>query len=235
MKLSIIIPCYNEEKTIEEIIRRIHKYSKITNKEIIVIDDGSNDRTKLILRSTTYKIDKIIFHKKNLGKGAAIKTGLKYVSGKIIIIQDADLEYHPKDYKKLIKPILSKNYLVVYGSRVLNLKNRYLVNKGFYSLSRIFFNHILTIFSNLINFQNLTDAHTCYKVFYKDIFQKIILEHDDFSFCPEITTKLSNNKIKIKEIGIYYKGRNFNEGKKISFIDGFIALYTIIKFKLKRW
>ena len=175
MKLSIIIPCYNEEKTIEEIIKRIHKYSKIRNKEIIVIDDGSNDKTKSILKNTKLHIDKIVFHKKNLGKGAAIKTGLKYVNGNIIIIQDADLEYHPKDYKKLIKPILNKNYLVVYGSRVLNVKNRYLVKKGFYSLSRIFFNHILTVFSNLINFQSLTDAHTCYKVFKKIFLKKLNL------------------------------------------------------------
>ena len=233
MKLSVIIPCYNEKRTIEKIIDKIYKFSNIKNKEIIFVDDGSTDGTREILKKLKYRIKKTIFLKKNFGKGKAIRVGLKHISGQIVLIQDADLEYHPKDYKKLIKPILNKEFLVVYGSRVLSQKNRYSFKNGFYSMFRIFFNHILTLFSNLVNFQNLTDAHTCYKVFNKSVLNRFKLEHNDFSFCPEITTKISNNKIKIKEIPIYYKGRNYKEGKKIRFIDGLIALYTIIKFKFK--
>lgn len=233
MKLSIIIPCYNEKETIKKIINKIYKFSNIKNKEIIVVDDGSTDGTRQILNKLKSKIKKKILLKNNSGKGKAIKVGLKHISGQIVLIQDADLEYHPKDYKKLIKPIINKEFQVVYGSRVLSQKSRYSIKNGFYSVFRIFFNHILTLFSNIVNSQNLTDAHTCYKVFNKRILNKIKLEHDDFSFCPEITTKISNNKIKIKEVPIYYKGRDYKEGKKIRFIDGLIAIYTIIKFKFK--
>lgn len=233
MKLSIIIPCYNEEKTIKEIIKRIFLYSKIKKKEIIIVDDGSTDGTKKILKKLKHKIIKVIYHKKNSGKGKAIQTALKHITGKIVLIQDADLEYHPKDYQKLVKPIKEKKYLVVYGSRVLFSKNRYNFKSGFYSLFRILMNHILTIFSNILNSQKLTDAHTCYKVFNVKILNNISLEHNDFSFCPELTTKISNQNIKIKELPIYYKGRNYEEGKKITFFDGIIAIYTILKFKLK--
>ncbi len=233
MKLSIIIPCYNEKETIKKIINKIYKFSNIKNKEIIVVDDGSTDGTRQILNKLKSKIKKKILLKNNSGKGKAIRVGLKHISGQIVLIQDADLEYHPKDYKKLIKPIINKEFQVVYGSRVLSQKSRYSIKNGFYSVFRIFFNHILTLFSNIVNSQNLTDAHTCYKVFNKRILNKIKLEHDDFSFCPEITTKISNNKIKIKEVPIYYKGRDYKEGKKIRFIDGLIAIYTIIKFKFK--
>ena len=233
MKLSIIIPCYNEKETIKKIINKIYKFSNIKNKEIIVVDDGSTDGTRQILNKLKSKIKKKILLKNNSGKGKAIRVGLKHISGQIVLIQDADLEYHPKDYKKLIKPIINKEFQVVYGSRVLSQKSRYSIKNGFYSVFRIFFNHILTLFSNIVNSQNLTDAHTCYKVFNKRILNKIKLEHDDFSFCPEITTKISNNKIKIKEVPIYYKGSDYKEGKKIRFIDGLIAIYTIIKFKFK--
>ncbi len=233
MKLSIIIPCYNEEKTISIMIRRIFSHSKIKNKEIIIVDDGSTDGTKKILKKIKNKLIKVIYHKKNFGKGKAIQTALKYITGQIIIIQDADLEYHPKDYQKLVKPIKENRSLVVYGSRVLSSKSRYNLNSGFYSLFRVLMNHTLTIFSNILNTQNLTDAHTCYKVFSVDILKKISLEHNDFSFCPELTTKISRQKIKIIELPISYKGRNYDEGKKITFFDGIIAIYTIIKFRFK--
>ena len=232
MKLSIIIPVYNEQNTILQILEKINNINFI-QKEIIIVDDCSNDKTIDHLKKLSKKDYKIYYHDINLGKGAAIQTGKKFITGDIVIIQDADLEYDPKDYKLLVQPIVSGKAEVVYGSRVLG-KRRYSL-KSFSSIYRIFFNHLLTIFSNVINNQNLTDAHTCYKTFSTKLFNSIDLNENGFSFCPEITTKLSNNKIKIKEIGIYYKGRNFNEGKKISFIDGFIALYTIIKFKLKRW
>ncbi len=229
-KISIIIPCFNEKKTISLIISKIHKQS-LPNKEIILVDDCSSDGTKKIIKNFKSSfVDKVIFHKKNMGKGACIKTAKKYIDGQIVIIQDADLEYDPKDYKKLIFPILRNRYKVVYGSRVLG-KKRYNL-KNFSSIYRIFFNHVLTIFSNLINKQKLTDAHTCYKVFSRDIFDKISLEENGFSFCPEVTTKISNLGVNILELPITYNGRTFEEGKKIKFKDGFQAIYALIKYRI---
>ncbi len=231
MKLSIIIPVYNEINTIEKIIKKVRKQS-IKNFEIIVVDDHSTDGTREFLKSNLkYKVQKIIYHKRNQGKGSAIITAKKYIRGNIVIIQDADLEYDPKDYKKLIKPILNKKTKVVYGTRVKK-NNRY-NSKNFISLSRIFFNHILTIFSNFINNQNLTDAHTCYKVFDAKLFKKIKLKEKDFAFCPEVTSKLSKINEKILEVPINYKGRTKSEGKKIGIIDGLRAIYVIFKYKFK--
>jgi glycosyltransferase involved in cell wall biosynthesis len=177
-KVSIIIPVYNEKNTVEKLLNKIHKLTSI-KKEIIVVDDASSDGTTLILKKNKKKITKLIYHKKNLGKGAAIKSAQKFVKGNVVIIQDADLEYDPTDYYKLLY-FINKGYKVVYGSRVIG-RNRYLL-KNFSSISRIFFNHILTIISNLLNNQRLTDAHTCYKMFASDIFLKIKLEENDFSF-----------------------------------------------------
>jgi len=199
-KISIIIPLYNEERTIIQLLEKI-KYVLKNNYEIVIVDDGSTDNSKNLLRA--YKSSeklKILYHKKNLGKGAAIKTAKKIISGTIVIIQDADLEYDPNDYLKLIKPIILKKNKVVYGSRVLE-NGRY-NNKNFTSLFRIFGNHILTLISNFFNKQKLTDAHTCYKVFDKNLFDQIILEEDDFSFCPEITTKISKLGVEIIEVPI---------------------------------
>ena len=231
MKLSIIIPAYNEEKTIEEIINKVIQVNH-PNKEIIVIDDFSGDRTKeIILKKFSNNILKVICHDKNLGKGACIKSAKKMISGDIIIIQDADLEYDPKDYINLIKPILEKKSKVVYGSRVLNKDNKK-NTKNFISVFRIFGNYVLTKFSNLINNQKLTDAHTCYKVFDKEVFDRINLKENGFNFCPEITTKIGNVGEKIIEIPINYQGRSISEGKKIRFWHAAEALYTIIKYKL---
>ena len=226
-KLSIIIPVYNEKNTIEELLNKIYLLKDI-KKEIIVVDDASNDGSINILKKNKNKITKLIYHKKNLGKGAAIRSAQKFVKGNVVIIQDADLEYDPKDYYKLLR-FVNKGYKVVYGSRVLG-KNRYLL-KNFSSITRIFFNHILTIISNLLNNQRLTDAHTCYKMFTSDIFLKIILKENDFSFCPEITTKIGLKKIKIKEVPINYSGRNYDDGKKIRLIDGIKAITTLIKYR----
>ena len=226
-KLSIIIPVYNEKNTIEKLLNKIHKLRNI-KKEIIVVDDASNDGSGKILKKNKNKINKLIYHKKNLGKGAAIKSAQKFVKGNVVIIQDADLEYDPADYYKLLH-FINKGYKVVYGSRVLG-KNRYLL-KNFSSVIRIFFNHILTVISNFLNNQRLTDAHTCYKMFESDIFLKIMLEEKDFSFCPEITTKIGLLKIKIKEVPIKYSGRNYNEGKKIRLIDGVKAIITLFKYR----
>ena len=226
-KLSIIIPIYNEKNTIEKLLNKIHKLKDL-KKEIIVVDDASYDGSTNILKKNKNKITKIIYHKKNRGKGAAIKSAKKFVKGNIVIIQDADLEYDPKDYYKLLY-FINKGYKVVYGSRVLGT-NRYSLD-NFSSIFRIFFNHILTIISNILNNQKLTDAHTCYKMFTSDIFLKINLEENDFSFCPEITTKIGLKKINIKEVRITYKGRNYNEGKKIRLIDGIKAIITLFKYR----
>ena len=232
MKVSIIIPVYNESKTIERIINKVLEQKKI-DKEIIVVDDGSTDGTKdIISQRLENKIDFLLVHKFNQGKGSAIHTGLKKVSGDIVLIQDADLEYDPSDYQNLLQPIIEGNNSVVYGSRVLG-KKRYSFN-GFTSTFRVFANHILTIASNIINSQKLTDAHTCYKVFKTDLITKIELNEKGFNFCPEITTKLSNNNVKIIEVPIKYIGREYNEGKKIKFKDGIEALITLIKYKIKK-
>ena len=226
--ITVIIPCYNEIKTISSLIDKVYKQK--LKKQIIVVDDFSTDGTRKILKKKLKKkINKIIFHKKNYGKGAAINTAKKFVKGSIVIIQDADLEYSPKDFKKLIKPINDKKYKVVYGSRVLG-KNRYF-NNEFSSIFRVFANHILTIISNILNNQTLTDAHTCYKVFDAQFFKKIKLEEKGFSFCPEVTTKVSMLNEKIKEVSVSYKGRDYSEGKKINFKDGIIALKTLLKYR----
>ena len=226
-KLTIIIPVYNEKNTINQILNKINKIKGL-KKEIIVIDDGSDDGTSEILKKNKNKINKLILHKKNKGKGSAIKTAKKLISGNVVIIQDADLEYDPKDYKKMLK-FINNGYNVVYGSRVLG-KNRYLSN-NFSSFMRIFYNHALTILSNVLNNQNLTDAHTCYKMFRSNIFKKIKLEENDFSFCPEITTKIGLKKIKIEEVPIKYSGRTFQEGKKITYLDGIKAIKSLFKYR----
>ncbi len=226
-KLSIIIPVYNEKKTIKKLLLKVYKLKNL-KKEIIVIDDASDDGTKEILKKNKRYITHLIEHKRNIGKGGAIKSAKKFITGDIIIIQDADLEYNPKDYKKLIK-FVKKGYKVVYGSRVLG-QNRYLSNK-FSSTLRIFYNHMLTILSNILNNQNLTDAHTCYKMFTRNVFLKISLKENDFSFCPEITTKIGLKKIKIKEVPISYMGRDYQDGKKIRFIDGIKAIKTLFKYR----
>ena len=227
IKLTIIIPVYNEIKTIEKLIKKILKIN--IKKQLIIVDDGSSDGTRLVLTKYKNRIDNLIFHKKNLGKGAAIQTAKKFISGDIVLIQDADLEYDPQDYTKLIKPIINGDAQVVYGSRVLG-KKRYFV-KNFSSIYRIFFNHVLTIFSNVLNKQELTDAHTCYKVFSTKLFNSIELRENGFSFCPEITTKISKMNISIIEIPIAYHGRSYKEGKKIKVSDGFEAIITILKYK----
>ena len=209
MKLSIIIPCYNEVGTIFEIINKIINLKYKIEKEIIIVDDFSNDGTTEIIKKNFLNQKDIIaiFHKKNSGKGSAIKTAKKLITGDIVIIQDADLEYDPNDYEKLIKPIIDNNVKVVYGSRVLN-QNRYSA-KGFTSKIRVFGNHVLTIISNILNNQKLTDAHTCYKLFHKEVFDQIILEEDDFSFCPEVNSKVSKLGYEILEVPISYNGRDY--------------------------
>ena len=230
MLVSIIVPTFNEknniEKIIDNIITRIYG-----NKQIIIIDDGSKDGTTEILKKKLFlKADKIIYHFKNLGKGAAIKSSLPYIKGDIVAIQDSDLEYDPKDLNKLINIIENGKTNVAYGSRVLG-KKRY-NNENFISNFRIFGNHFLTSISNMLNNQNLTDAHTCYKVFKTDIFKQLNISENGFSFCPEVNTKLSKLNEKIIELPIEYIGRSVKEGKKIKLQDAFHAIYVIFKYKL---
>ncbi len=225
--VTIIMPVFNEVSYIYKIVRRVNKCIKF-KKQIIIVDDFSSDGTRQIIKNIK-RIDKVIFHKKNLGKGAAIKSAVPYIKGDIIAIQDADLEYDPNDLNKLIKVMLKKKYRVVYGSRVLN-KKRY--SSGiFLSHFRTFGNHVLTIVSNILNYQKLTDAHTCYKIFQKDVFIKLNLKENDFAFCPEVTTKVSLLNEKIKEVPIFYRGRSVKDGKKIRFYDAIRALITILKYR----
>ena len=191
--LTIIIPVYNEINTIEKLLKKV--LSVNIKKHLIIVDDCSNDGTNKILIKYSKKIDKLIVHKKNNGKGSAIRSAQKYVKGKYVAIQDADLEYNPVDLLKIIK-FLKKNKLnIAYGSRVLN-KNKYENTQNFTHLIRIWGNVFLTKVSNIINKQNLTDAHTCYKIFRSDIFRKIKLQENGFAFCPEITTKIAKKNIK---------------------------------------
>jgi len=226
-KVTIIIPVFNEKNYIERVIKNIKK-NIYYHKQIIVVDDCSDDGSRKIIKKIR-NIDRTIFHNKNMGKGAAIKSALPYIKGNIVAIQDADLEYNPRDLNKLIKILISKNLGVIYGSRVLK-KKRY-NNNLFLSNYRIFGNHVLTIISNFFNNQKLTDAHTCYKIFRKDLFIKLNLQENDFAFCPEVTTKISLLNEKIQEIPISYKGRSIEEGKKINFYDAIRALITIVKYK----
>ena len=231
-KLSIIIPCYNEKDTIEIILKRIIqnlKNYKFLNYEILIVDDCSKDGTIQILKKlgNDNKIF-IYFHDKNLGKGAAIQTALKNLTGDIVIIQDADLEYDPSDYDKLLTPFFEANADVVYGSRFLG--------GGKYSRVHFFWhylaNKILTFICNLFTNLNLTDMETGYKVFKSSALKSISLKEQTFSFEPEVTIKLSKKKFKFFEVPITYNGRSYDEGKKIGLKDAFIALKTIILYSL---
>ena len=229
-KITILIPVYNEQKTLLKLLKKVNFLKVEHGAEIIVINDGSIDNSKKIIEENEAYYDRFISYEKNKGKGFAIKLAQKKIKEKYTIIQDADLEYDPKDYVKIIETLKKKKYKIVYGSRVLGI-NRY-SNNNFTSNIRVLANHILTIISNIINSQHLTDAHTCYKAFDTKIFKKIKLKEDGFSFCPEVTTKISNLKLKIFEVKISYRGRTYKEGKKISFIDGFRALKTLLKYKI---
>ena len=228
IKLSIIIPVYNEIKTIEKLINKILKLN--IKKQVIVVDDGSSDGTQLILKKFKNKIDKLIVHNKNRGKGAAIKSAQKFVKGKYVGIQDADLEYNPKDLEKIVSEMEKKNFDIIYGSRVLN-KSMFKNTQNFTHIIRIWGNIFLTKVSNFLNGQNLTDAHTCYKVMDSRIFKKIRLKEKGFSFCPEITTKLSLMNLNIEEFPINYSGRTYEQGKKITAFDGLDALFVLAKYR----
>ncbi|MBI2559286.1 glycosyltransferase family 2 protein [Candidatus Woesearchaeota archaeon] len=228
MKLSVIIPVYNEENTITKVISKVKNIRlKGISKEIIVIDDLSADRTRGILEKMKDKQVKILYHKKNIGKGAAIRTGLQNAAGDIILIQDADLEYDPKEYEKLLNPILSGNAKVVYGSRLNSIRKNM---KNMYKLHYIG-NLFLTFMTNLLYGVKITDMETGYKVFRKEVIDGINLKAKRFDFEPEITAKILKRGYKIFEVPISFAGRKFDEGKKITWKDGVQAAYYLLKYR----
>lgn len=224
--LSIIIPCFNERGTIEEIIKKVKETPYI--KEIIIVDDGSKDGTKEFLEKIEDDEIRVFFHEKNRGKGAAIRTALSHARGKIVLIQDADLEYDPKEYPKLLAPILEGKADVVYGSRFLCGPHRVLYFWHFLG------NKFLTFISNLFTNLNLSDMETGYKVFKREALEGIKIESDRFGFEPEITAKISKKGLRIFEVPISYYGRRYEEGKKITWKDGIFAIFSIIKYNLFR-
>ena len=224
MKLSIIIPCFNEVRTIDKLLKAV-KSSPISEKEIIIVNDGSNDGTTEFLNSIKDSEIVIIHHKQNQGKGAALKTGFAKASGEICIVQDADLEYDPEEYPILIKPILEDKADVVFGSRFQSGRPHRVVY-FWHSLG----NGFLTLLSNICTDLNLTDMETCYKAFKRDIIQSININEKRFGFEPEITAKISRINCRIYEVGISYYGRTYNEGKKIGWKDGVRAIYCILKY-----
>ncbi len=232
MKLSIVIPCYNESKTIREIVKKVIEADIAPlEKEIIVVDDGSDNGTRDILRKDIEPIvDKVIYNQKNMGKGASLREGFKASTGDLVIVQDADLEYDPDDYHILLKPILEGKADVVFGSRFMG-GEPHRVHLFWHYLG----NRLLTTLSNMFTNLNLTDMETCYKLFKRDILMSIDLTENRFGFEPEITAKVARIKgVRIYEVGISYYGRGYEEGKKINWKDGFRAIYVILKYGIFR-
>lgn len=227
MKLSIIIPVYNEEKTIVKVIKEVGGAPVSLQKEIIIVDDGSYDNTPQVLKKIARRKDiKVILQKENAGKGAAIRRGIKEVTGDFVLIQDADLEYEVKDYPKILAPLLDKKAKVVYGSRFMgkvsgmNWKN-------------LLANKILTFSVNVLYNAYITDEATAYKAFRADVLKKTPLKCERFEFCPEVTAKVLKKGIHILEVPISYRGRTAKQGKKINWKDGFVALWTLVKYRFK--
>lgn len=229
LKLSVIVPCYNEKETLQKVIQSIRECG-IRNLEIIIVDDCSTDGTKNLLKETVeMTVEKVLYHKINMGKGAALRDGFKAATGDLVIVQDADQEYDPKDYLKLIEPFITGrgDAEVVYGSRYAR-SERYMIKRFYHSAG----NKFLTFMSNIFSDMALTDMETCYKMFRREIIQSIPICENRFGFEPEITAKISKRRYKVYEVPISYYPRSYNEGKKIGVKDGFRAIYCIIKYNL---
>jgi glycosyltransferase involved in cell wall biosynthesis len=227
MKLSVVIPVYNEKNTIRAILDRV--IAVPFDKEIVVVDDFSTDGTREILKEMNAGEVKVFFHDKNQGKGAALRTGFANVSNDIVIVQDADLEYDPNEYHKIIKPIVEGKADVVYGSRFVG-SEPHRVHFYWHMIG----NKILTFLSNVFSNLSLTDMETCYKAFKREVIQSVKIEENRFGFEPEITAKLAKKDLKIYEVGISYSGRSYKEGKKINWKDGVSAIRCILKYNLLR-
>lgn len=227
MKLSVIIPCFNERNTIEQTVKRVRSVS-LEDVEIIVVDDGSDDGTTDVLREKVSPIaDRIIYQVKNRGKGAALRAGFAAATGDIILIQDADLEYSPTDYPILLEPILSGNADAVFGSRFLGGRP----HRVLYFWHMVG-NRFLTLLSNMFTNLNLTDVETCYKVFRSPLLESLALRENGFGLEIEITAKLARTRCRIYEVGISYSGRTYAEGKKVTWKDGVHAIYAIVRYNL---
>lgn len=227
MKLTVVVPCFNELGTIAQIVQAI-KSSPVENIEIVIVDDCSTDGTRELLKSTIEsQVHKIIYHTVNRGKGAALRSGFAAATGDIVVVQDADLEYDPQEYPRLIAPILGNKADVVFGSRF----------QGGYPHRVVYYwhmvgNQFLTTLSNMFTNINLTDMETCYKAFRREIIQSIKIKENRFGFEPEITAKVAKLNCRIYEVGISYYGRTYKEGKKISWKDGFRAIYCILRYNI---
>ncbi len=228
-RLSVIIPCFNESGTIVSIVKAVNA-SPVQNKEIIIVDDCSKDGTREILeREVKQLVSKIIYHERNQGKGAALRSGIAQATGEVVIIQDADLEYDPQEYPLLLEPLVQNKADVVYGSRFMGGRPHRVVYY-WHSLG----NWVLTTLSNMFTNINLTDMETCFKAFRREIIQSITIEENRFGFEPEITAKIAKKNCRIYEVGISYYGRTYAEGKKIGWKDGLRAVYCIVKYNLFR-
>ena len=229
-ELSVVVPCYNEERTLKRILESV-RASGVESMEIIVVDDGSKDGSVALLEGElAHLVDKFIKHEKNQGKGAALRTGIAHATGTYVVVQDADLEYDPAEYNRLLRPLREGRADAVFGSRFIHSGER----RVLYFWHRVA-NWFLTFASNVFSNFNLTDMETCYKVFRRDIIQGIRISENRFGFEPEVTMKLSRiPEIRVYEIGISYNGRTYAEGKKIGWKDGVRALYAIGKYSLKR-
>lgn len=226
MKLSVVMPVYNELKTVEKAINSVLNVKTSIDKELIIVDDGSTDGTRDVLSKIKDKDIKIVYHEKNMGKGAALKTGFSNVSGDIVIIQDADLEYDPNDYDTLIKPIIDGKADIVYGSRFKSGSHRVLLFWHYLG------NKLITLVADVLYNINLSDIETCYKAFKSEILTKIQFRSNSFGFEAEFTAKVAKNRYRIYEVPIQYYGRTYEEGKKITWRDGFVALWILLRYRI---